>query len=57
MIIAGSRDRVVPLSNAQFLDDRLPNSRLAIVDAGHFVWEEAPTEYASTVIDWITGDR
>jgi pimeloyl-ACP methyl ester carboxylesterase len=57
MIIAGSRDRVVPLSNAQFLDDRVPKSRLAIIDAGHFVWEEAPTDYASTVIDWITGDR
>jgi pimeloyl-ACP methyl ester carboxylesterase len=25
-----------------------------IVDAGHFVWEEAPAEYASIVIDSIT---
>jgi pimeloyl-ACP methyl ester carboxylesterase len=55
MIINGGRDRVVPLANAEFLDDRLPNSRLVVIDARHFVWEEAPAEYASAVIDWITG--
>jgi pimeloyl-ACP methyl ester carboxylesterase len=27
-----------------------------IVDAGHFVWEEAPAEYASIIIDSITGN-
>jgi pimeloyl-ACP methyl ester carboxylesterase len=54
-IINGRRDRVVPLANAEFLDERLPNSRLAIIDAGHFVWEEAPAEYASIVLDSITG--
>jgi pimeloyl-ACP methyl ester carboxylesterase len=54
-IINGRHDRVVPLANAEFLDERLPTSRLAIIDAGHFVWEEAPTEYASIVIEAITG--
>jgi pimeloyl-ACP methyl ester carboxylesterase len=53
-IINGRHDRVVPLANAEFLDERLPTSRLAIIDAGHFVWEEAPAEYASIVIDAIT---
>jgi pimeloyl-ACP methyl ester carboxylesterase len=53
-IINGRHDRVVPLANAEFLDERLPNSRVAIIDAGHFVWEEAPTEYASIVVDAIT---
>ena len=47
-IINGRHDRVVPAANAEFLDERLPNSRLAIIDAGHFVWEEAPAEYASS---------
>jgi pimeloyl-ACP methyl ester carboxylesterase len=56
-IINGRHDPVVPLANAEFLDARLPNSRLAIIDAGHFVWEEAPTEYASIVLDSITGNR
>jgi pimeloyl-ACP methyl ester carboxylesterase len=41
-LINGRYDRVVPVSNAEFLDERLPRSRLAIIDAGHFVWEEAP---------------
>jgi pimeloyl-ACP methyl ester carboxylesterase len=54
LIMAGRRDRVVPLANAEFLDERLPHSRVAIVDAGHFVWEEAPAQYAQLVSEWIT---
>ena len=53
-IINGRHDRVVPVVNAEFLDERLPNSRLVIIDAGHFVWEEAPADYASAVLDSIT---
>ena len=53
-IINGRHDPVVPLTNAEFLDERLPNSQLVIIDAGHFVWEEAPSEYAATVLDSIT---
>jgi pimeloyl-ACP methyl ester carboxylesterase len=56
-IINGRHDRVVPLANAEFLAERLPNSRLVIIDAGHFVWEEAPAEYASTILDSIAGAR
>jgi len=52
-IINGAHDRVVPVTNAEFLDARLPNSRLEIIDAGHFVWEEAPARYASIVLDSI----
>jgi len=55
-IINGRHDRVVPVGNAEFLDERLPNSRVVLIDAGHFVWEEAPSEYASIVLDSITGD-
>jgi pimeloyl-ACP methyl ester carboxylesterase len=54
-IINGRHDRVVPVANAEFLDERLPNSRVVLIDAGHFVWEEAPTEYASTILDSIPG--
>jgi pimeloyl-ACP methyl ester carboxylesterase len=56
-IINGRHDRVVPVGNAEFLDERLPNSRLAIIDAGHFVWEEAPAEYAAIVVDSIGAGR
>jgi pimeloyl-ACP methyl ester carboxylesterase len=31
------------------------NSRLVIIDAGHFVWEEAPAEYAPIVLAAIGG--
>ena len=55
-IINGRHDRVVPLANAEFLDQRLPTSRVVIIDAGHFAWEEAPEKYASTVLDSITGN-
>ena len=56
-IINGRHDRVVPVANAEFLDERLPTSRVVLIDAGHFVWEEAPQEYAATILDSITGSR
>ena len=54
LIINGRDDQMIPLANAKFLHERLPSSRLAIIDAGHFVWEEQPAEYAALIIDWIS---
>ncbi|GAA1872915.1 alpha/beta fold hydrolase [Asanoa iriomotensis] len=54
-IIAGRDDRAVPPVNGEFLHDRLPHSRLDLVDAGHFTWEEAPTTYADLVTTWWNG--
>jgi pimeloyl-ACP methyl ester carboxylesterase len=54
-IIAGTHDALVPLVNAEFVDARLPNSKLAIIDAGHFTWEDAPDEYAALTIGWWNG--
>jgi pimeloyl-ACP methyl ester carboxylesterase len=54
-IINGLNDPVVPVANAEFLDERLPNSQVVLIDAGHFVWEEAPAEYAAAVLESITG--
>ncbi len=56
-IIAGRHDRAVPLANAEFLDERLPASRLVLLDAGHFAWEEMPKEYAAAILDSITDTR
>jgi pimeloyl-ACP methyl ester carboxylesterase len=56
-VINGRHDRVVPLANAEFIHERLPTSRLAVIDAGHFVWEEEPAEYASIVLEAIMGNR
>lgn len=55
-IINGRDDRVVPLANAEFLDERLPHSRVVVLDGGHFIWEEAPSEYASIVLDSLAGN-
>jgi pimeloyl-ACP methyl ester carboxylesterase len=52
-VIASRHDHVVPVANAEFLHDRLPASRLVVVEAGHFVWEESPAEYASIILDAI----
>jgi pimeloyl-ACP methyl ester carboxylesterase len=51
-IIAGARDPVVPPVNAEFLHDRLPKSKLDVIDAGHFTWEDAADEYAALVTSW-----
>jgi pimeloyl-ACP methyl ester carboxylesterase len=56
-IINGRADRVVPLANAAFLDERLPNSHVVVIDGGHFIWEEAPADYASAILDSIAGDE
>jgi pimeloyl-ACP methyl ester carboxylesterase len=54
-IIAGERDPVVPPANAEFLHERLPHSKLDIIDAGHFTWEDAADEYAALVTSWWGG--
>jgi pimeloyl-ACP methyl ester carboxylesterase len=51
-IIAGDHDTLVPPSNATYLDELLPNSKLDLVDSGHFTWEDAADEYAALVIAW-----
>ena len=53
-IINGRNDPVVPLANAEYLDARLPNSHLVVIDANHFVWEEKPEQYAAAVLDSLT---
>ena len=56
-IINGRHDPVVPLSNAEYLNARLPNSHLVVIDANHFVWEEQPAQYAAAVLDALGRNR
>ncbi|MGW9030850.1 alpha/beta fold hydrolase [Streptomyces sp. NPDC055722] len=51
-IISGRNDPVVPLANAEYLHERLPNSKLEIIDMGHFIWEEGADDYARAVTGW-----
>ncbi len=54
-IIAGARDDAVPPVNGEFLHQRLPKSKLDIIDVGHFTWEDGADEYATLVTSWWDG--
>jgi pimeloyl-ACP methyl ester carboxylesterase len=51
-IFAGTHDPAVPPVNGEYLHERLPNSEFNLIDAGHFVWEDAADEYAALVASW-----
>jgi hypothetical protein len=46
---------VVPPVNAEYLHERLPTNKLDIIDAGHFIWEDAADTYATLVTSWWAG--
>jgi pimeloyl-ACP methyl ester carboxylesterase len=54
-IIAGGEDSLVPWSNNQYLDERLPHSEAHQLEAGHYAWEQAPEAYGRLVADWVGG--
>jgi pimeloyl-ACP methyl ester carboxylesterase len=54
-IIAGARDPAVPPVNAEYLHERLPNSKLDLIDTGHFAWEDGADQYAALVTSWWSG--
>lgn len=53
LVLSGSADPFVPPSNGEFLQARLPRCEAHVIEAGHFVWEDAPEEYARQATDWI----
>jgi pimeloyl-ACP methyl ester carboxylesterase len=54
-IVGGLWDSAVPPSNHRYLHERLPKSKLDLIDAGHFTWEDAADEYARIVTSWWDG--
>lgn len=52
-IIAGRHDALVPPSNAEFLHARLANSKLDILETGHFTWEDGADDYLQLTRSWI----
>ncbi len=54
-IIAGRHDTLVPPSNAEFLHARLPDSKLDILETGHFTWEDGADDYLELTRSWIEG--
>jgi pimeloyl-ACP methyl ester carboxylesterase len=54
-IIAGARDPMVPLSNAEYLKARLPRCELTALDLGHFAWEDGPDAWGDAALAWVQG--
>jgi pimeloyl-ACP methyl ester carboxylesterase len=56
LVVAGSRDGVVPPENARLLAAEIPHSHLTILpDAGHLVNIEASDRFNEVVVDFIIG--
>lgn len=54
LIISGEDDSVVPLKDAQKLQELIPGSILQILpDTGHLPHEESPEQFLDTVLPWI----
>ena len=53
-VFAAANDPLVPVSNGEYLADRIPASKLTILPASHFAWEEVPGQFAAIVADWVT---
>jgi pimeloyl-ACP methyl ester carboxylesterase len=48
---------LVPPSNAEFLHARLPDSKLDILETGHFTWEDGADDYLELTRSWIEAHR
>jgi pimeloyl-ACP methyl ester carboxylesterase len=54
-IIAGRDDPYGLARDAEVLNEKLPASRLDVLDCGHTPWEERPGTFAAIVTDWVAG--
>lgn len=52
-IISSRRDVLVPPVNGEYLHERLPNNKLALLDAAHYPWEDVADQYAAIILDWV----
>lgn len=53
LIIAGAKDPATTVTVAEFIRDRIPGAKLAIVDAAHIANIEQPEAYAKEVISFL----
>ncbi len=54
-VVHGRDDELVPTPNQRFLHDRLPHSRMDLLPAQHFAWEEVPDLYGDVLVSWLGG--
>jgi poly(3-hydroxyoctanoate) depolymerase len=54
LVVCGSHDRIVPPANSEMLAARIPNARLAMIDAGHDLQRgESAREFATLVQEFL----
>ena len=54
LIITGDSDAIVPVTDSQQLDSKLPNSELVILPScGHVPQEECPEAFEQAVNSWL----
>jgi len=57
LVFWGEHDVMFNVSNAQHLDDALPNSKLKILpEAGHLAWSDQPEMFASMITEWVNSE-
>ncbi|MES1155480.1 MAG: 3-oxoadipate enol-lactonase, partial [Pseudorhodoplanes sp.] len=54
LIIAGKQDPATTVENAQFIYERIPGSKLAVINAAHISNVELPEIYTKTALDFLT---
>jgi pimeloyl-ACP methyl ester carboxylesterase len=54
LIVVGSRDEFMPVADAEFMRDRIPDSKIAVIEgAGHMPNLEKPYEFNRIVAEFI----
>lgn len=55
LILAGEHDKIIPLSEMQFMQKNIPESRLEIIkDAGHLSNMENPNDFNKVIAEFLT---
>ena len=54
LVVAGSHDKMMPLSNSQLLVEKMPNAHLAVIeDTGHFMMIEKTASVTRVMIEFL----
>jgi pimeloyl-ACP methyl ester carboxylesterase len=56
LVFWGDLDVMFDITNAELLNDALPNSTMQVLpEAGHLSWSDQPELFGSMIIDWVNG--